>query len=228
MWMWFNIWWRKNINQQCISFRGNFHESFYSNEQRLGALRPSCTIEVSLLLQILHAFDKVLTLHGLVLWCFKMKTLHMLIHSWIMWNKPKQSNDDKISWRWNDIENNLAIWKPMLTSNGLVSWVTSSDERLQPSWLQLALMCYFPLKSTYIVIHKQHDLVFHNKNKNYLYVNIISLVPWELESCFINMHGVSIWWGCWRLGWHCRWEIRLYCNSVNLLCVVDVGSWHFF
>jgi hypothetical protein len=42
------------------------------------------------------------------------------------------------------------------------------------------------------------------------------------------MHGVSIWWGCWRLGWHCRWEIRLYCNSVNLLCVVDVGSWHFF
>jgi hypothetical protein len=24
-----------------------------------------------------------------------------------MQNKPKQSNDDKISWRWNDIENNL-------------------------------------------------------------------------------------------------------------------------
>jgi hypothetical protein len=32
----------------------------------------------------------------------------MPIHSWIMYNKLKQSNDDKISWRWNDIKDNLA------------------------------------------------------------------------------------------------------------------------
>jgi hypothetical protein len=80
----FNIGLEKNINKKCISFCGNFHESFCSNEQRLRAPRPSCTIEVSLLLQILHAYDKGFTLQGLVLCCFKMKTPRMLIHSWIM------------------------------------------------------------------------------------------------------------------------------------------------
>jgi len=28
------------------------------------------------------------------------------------------------------------------------------------------------------------------------------------EYCFI-LHGVVIWWGCWRLGWHYEWEIPL-------------------
>ncbi len=84
MWIWFNIWWGKNTNQECISSCDNLCEGFYSNKQRLGAPRPSCTIEVFFLLQILHAFEKGFTLQGFVLWCFRVKTLHMLIHSWIM------------------------------------------------------------------------------------------------------------------------------------------------
>jgi hypothetical protein len=31
MWMWFNIWWRKNVNQECIAFHDNLYESFCSN-----------------------------------------------------------------------------------------------------------------------------------------------------------------------------------------------------
>jgi hypothetical protein len=84
MWTWFNIWWKKNINQECISFHGNFHENFCSKKKRLGAPRTSCTIEVSLLLQILHAYDEGFTFQGFMLWCFKMKTPHMPIHLWIM------------------------------------------------------------------------------------------------------------------------------------------------
>jgi hypothetical protein len=49
IWMWLNIWWGKNVNQECIFSCGSLHESFCSNEQRLGASRLSCTIEVSLL-----------------------------------------------------------------------------------------------------------------------------------------------------------------------------------
>ncbi len=44
MWTWFNIWWKKNINQGCFSFCDNLYEGFYSNKQRFGAPRPSCTI----------------------------------------------------------------------------------------------------------------------------------------------------------------------------------------
>jgi hypothetical protein len=63
---------------------GNFHEFFCSSEQKLGGPRPSYAIKVSLLLQILHAFNEGFTLQSLVLWCFKMNTPHMLIHLWIM------------------------------------------------------------------------------------------------------------------------------------------------
>jgi hypothetical protein len=49
MWMWLNTWWGKNINKKCISSRGSLHESFCSNEQRLGALRLSCNIKVFVL-----------------------------------------------------------------------------------------------------------------------------------------------------------------------------------
>ncbi len=44
MWMSLNIWWRKNINQECISSCGSLHEGFCSNKQRLGASKSSCTI----------------------------------------------------------------------------------------------------------------------------------------------------------------------------------------
>ncbi len=56
MWTWFNIWWRKSINKKCISSCGNFHENFCSNEQRLHALRPSYTIEISVLGMFLRGF----------------------------------------------------------------------------------------------------------------------------------------------------------------------------
>ncbi len=126
MWMWLNIWWGKNINQECISSHGNLHENFCYNKQRP---RPSFSTKVSLLIEILHVFmpmlvfnymtyhililamyvsNKGFTLEGLMLWCFKVKTPCMLIHLWIILNKPRQSNDDKIFWKWNDIENNLA------------------------------------------------------------------------------------------------------------------------
>ncbi len=32
-----------------------------------------------------------------------------------------------------------------------------------------------------------------------------------LESYLINMHGVILWWGCRRLGWHCRRKTPLCC-----------------
>jgi len=84
MWTWFNIWWRKNVNKKCIFYRDNFHESFCSNKQKLGAIKPFCTTKVSLLLQMLHASDKGFIFQGLVLWFFKMKTPCMPIHSLIM------------------------------------------------------------------------------------------------------------------------------------------------
>jgi hypothetical protein len=81
---------------------------FFSMNKGFGAPKPSYTIEISLSVQILHASNKGFTLQDLVLWCFKMKILRMPIHLWIMWNKPRQSNDDMISWGRNDIENNVA------------------------------------------------------------------------------------------------------------------------
>jgi hypothetical protein len=51
--------------------------------QRTNA-RPFFPTKVSLLFQTLHVSNEGFTLHGLVLWCFKMKTLHMPIHLWIM------------------------------------------------------------------------------------------------------------------------------------------------
>ncbi len=44
-----------------ISSYGSFHENFCFSEQKFGALRPSCTTKVSLLLQILHASDEGFT-----------------------------------------------------------------------------------------------------------------------------------------------------------------------
>ncbi len=38
MWTWFNIYWRKNLNQECISSFDNFHEGSCFNKQRLGHL----------------------------------------------------------------------------------------------------------------------------------------------------------------------------------------------
>ncbi len=84
MWTWLNIWWRKNIYQKCISSCGNLHEGICSNKQRFRAPRPSCTIYVFLLLQIVHDSNKGFTFLGLVLWCFKMKTLCVPILSQIM------------------------------------------------------------------------------------------------------------------------------------------------
>jgi hypothetical protein len=63
MWMWFNIWWRKNINKKCISSFGSFHENFCSIKLMFGAPRPFCNYQVVfLLLQILHAYDEGFTL----------------------------------------------------------------------------------------------------------------------------------------------------------------------
>jgi len=31
----------------------------------------------------------------------------------------------------------------------------------------------------FLDIHKQHDLVFHNTNKDYLYIGVVSLAPWK-------------------------------------------------
>jgi len=42
--MWFNIWWRKNKNQECISSCGSLYEGFCSNKLKLEAFWPSCTI----------------------------------------------------------------------------------------------------------------------------------------------------------------------------------------
>jgi len=47
LWTWFNIWWRKSTNKKCISSCGNFHESFCSNEQRLGAPKLFCTTKIN-------------------------------------------------------------------------------------------------------------------------------------------------------------------------------------
>jgi hypothetical protein len=60
MWTWLNTWWGENINQECISFGGSFYESFCSKQQRLGAPRPFCTIEVFLLFRIYMLLTKVL------------------------------------------------------------------------------------------------------------------------------------------------------------------------
>jgi len=84
MWTWFNIWWGKNLNKKCISCFGSLHEGFCSNKQGLGAPRPFCTTRVFFLLQILHASNKGFTFQSLVLWCFKVKTPCMPMHSWIM------------------------------------------------------------------------------------------------------------------------------------------------
>ncbi len=67
-------------------------------------------------------------------------------------------------------------------------------------------------------IHEQHDLVFHNTNKDYLYVNIVSL-------CFVR--GLNLVLSI-CMGSSCGKVIKCWVGVVRgkLFCVIDVGSWH--
>jgi len=62
MWMWLNIWWGKNVNEEHISFLGNLYEGSYSNKERLKAPRPFLPFKSSFYLKFLHAFNKGFTL----------------------------------------------------------------------------------------------------------------------------------------------------------------------
>jgi len=129
MWTWFNIWWRKSINKKCISSCGNFHENFCSNEQRLHALRPSYTIEISVLGMF---FTRVSHPEAS---CYGVSKCKLLIcQSSHGLCKTKQDNTMMTRFFRNEmtLKTTLLVWEPMVTYNGLVSWVTSLEERLWP------------------------------------------------------------------------------------------------
>jgi len=44
------------------------------------------------------------------------------------------------------LKTTLLVWEPMVTSNGLVSWVTNSDERLRPSMTSTNTSVFFSTK----------------------------------------------------------------------------------
>jgi NADH:ubiquinone oxidoreductase subunit 4 (subunit M) len=52
----------------------------------------------------MYVSNEGFTLHGLVFWCFKSKTPHMPIHTWICKTSQNKSNDEKkfleMKWHW--------------------------------------------------------------------------------------------------------------------------------
>jgi len=150
MWTWFNIWWKKNVNQECISFHGNFHESFCSNEQRLGAPRPSCTTKASLLLQSFHVWvsHSRTSCCGISKWKFLVcQSIHGLCRT---------SQDNLMMTRFlgdeMTLKTTLLVWEPTLTF--LMAWFHGSlvlMKNFEHQWPQPTLVCSFPLKPTYIV-----------------------------------------------------------------------------
>jgi hypothetical protein len=127
---WSNIWWKKNINQECVSSHGNLHESFCSNEQRFGAPSPFYTTKVSLLLQNLHVFYEGFTLHASCCGVSKWKFfIHQSIHGLC---RTSQDNPMMTWFLWDEmtLKTTLLVWELMVTSNGLVSWVIGPNEKL--------------------------------------------------------------------------------------------------
>jgi hypothetical protein len=92
----------------------------------------------------------------------------MPIHLWTTWSKPKRPNDDKISRRWNDIENDLVSVKTMATSNALVSCVTSPNEKLQLLMMSTYTSVFFFTKANLYYctnfLSMKHANVLESKN----------------------------------------------------------------
>jgi hypothetical protein len=78
-------------------------------------------------------------------------------------------------------------------------------------------------------IHKQHDLVFHNINKDCLYVVITFFFNEGFESCLINLHGLSF--AVDKIGWGGMEAMKILFTGdgshvENTLCGGHFGHFH--
>jgi hypothetical protein len=146
-WTWFNSWWRKNVNQECISSCGSLHEGFCSNKQRLGHLSLLVPSRSSFCLKFCMLLTRVS--HSRALCCGVSKWKLIVWQSTHGLCETSQDNT-MMTWFLRDemtLKTTLLVWEPMVTSNGLVSCVINFYERFWPSMTLIGIGVLFSTRA---------------------------------------------------------------------------------